>query len=96
MTRALKFRPAARRNVKRLAVFLGEAPESIADALIRKLENETDRLRRTPFIGRPLRDTPLREWITRYGRSAYVIRYTVSDKAVTIVRLWHGKENRPR
>lgn len=82
--------------MKRLAAFLGGAPESIADALIRKLETETDRLRRTPFIGTPLRDTPLREWITRYGRSAYIIRYAVSDEAVTIVRLWHGKENRPR
>lgn len=96
MTRKLKFRPAARRDVKRLAAFLGEAPQAVADALIDILESEATRLARTPFIGRPLRDTPLREWIVRYGRSAYIIRYAVSDTAVTITRIWHGKEDRPR
>lgn len=96
MTRKLKFRPAARRDVKRLAEHFAEAPESVAETLIRKLERETDRLTRTPYIGRSLRETPVREWVVRYGRSTYIVRYVVLDDAVLITRIWHGKEKRPR
>jgi plasmid stabilization system protein ParE len=38
----------------------------------------------------------VRQLVLRYGKSGYVIRYRVTDEAVIISRIWHGKENRPR
>ena len=38
----------------------------------------------------------LRETVVLYGKSSYLVRYRVTDDAVIITRIWHGKENRPR
>ena len=38
----------------------------------------------------------LRETLFAYGKVRYVIRYRVNETEVEIVRIWHGKENRPR
>lgn len=42
------------------------------------------------------REHGLRELYVKFGKSAYVIRYRVTDEAVLIVRIWHGRQNRPR
>lgn len=58
------------------------------------LEARVEQLRSFPFVGRPVSNTPLRETIVPYGKSRCVIRYQVSDDAIVIVRIWHGRENR--
>lgn len=94
MNRKAKIRPAARRDIKRLAAFLAEAPPEISEELIRRLEARIDWLTRFPFLGRPLR-SGLRESSVRYGKSVYVLRYKVDDNQISIVRIWHARENRP-
>jgi len=64
--------------------------------MVSRLEQRVERLKRFPFMGRKLKQGGLRETVVPYGRSRYVIRYLVMDDAVIIVRIWHGKENRPR
>ena len=32
----------------------------------------------------------------KFARSTYVVRYRVTQEAVIITRIWHGRENRPR
>jgi plasmid stabilization system protein ParE len=32
------------------------------------------------------------ELFVRFGRSAYVVRCQVTDDAVTIIRVWHGRQ----
>lgn len=54
-----------------------------------------DRLTRLPFLGRPMSHGGLRETIVPYGKSRYVIRYKVTETTIQIVRIWHGRENRP-
>jgi plasmid stabilization system protein ParE len=63
--------------------------------MVRRLEARVDRLTRLPFLGRPLSHGGLRETIVPYGKSRYVIRYRVTDTTIQIVRIWHGRENRP-
>ncbi len=95
MSRTVRFRPAARRDVKRLAENFADAPPRIAEILILRLERAVLRLAVHPFIGRPLEHDDLRETLFAYGKIRYVIRYFVTDTDVVIVRVWHGKENRP-
>lgn len=95
MTRRARFRPAARRDLKRLAAFLADAPPAVAEEMVRRLEARVERLTRFPFMGRPLKHGELREAIVPYGKSRYVIRYKVTETTIQIVRIWHGRENRP-
>lgn len=47
-------------------------------------------LKRNRDLGRGLR-----ELTVPFGNSAYVIRYLVRDETVIVLRVWHGRENRP-
>jgi toxin ParE1/3/4 len=96
VTRRLRIRPAVRRDLARLATFFADAPPDIAEEMTRRIEQRIARLTRFPFIGRPYASGALRETIVAYGKSRYVVRYRVTDDAVIITRIWHGKENRPR
>ncbi len=94
MTRRARFRPAARRDLKRLAAFLADAPPAVAEEMVRRVEARVARLTRLPFLGRPLTHGDL-SLIVPYGKSRYVIRYKVTETTIQIVRIWHGRENRP-
>ena len=34
--------------------------------------------------------------VMRFGSSTYLARYHVTDEAITILRIWHGLEDRPK
>lgn len=36
-----------------------------------------------------------RRYLMRLGRSTYVIHYVEDEKDQVIVRIWHGREDRP-
>ena len=38
----------------------------------------------------------MRELVVKFGKSAYVVRYRVTDGAVIVLRIWHGRQNRLR
>jgi plasmid stabilization system protein ParE len=80
----------------RLAHFLKDAPPDIAEQLAVALYKRMHLLSRFPMVGRPFRGGPLRETIVPFGKSRYVIRYKVTDHTIQIIRIWHGKEDRPR
>jgi plasmid stabilization system protein ParE len=48
-----------------------------------------------PFKGVE-RPAGMRELDVKFGKSAYVVRYRVTDDAVIVTRVWHGRQNRPR
>ena len=89
----IELRPAARRDMLRLEKFLQKKSPSAA---LRAFDDITRRiliLRDHPLLGVE-RASGFRELVLRYGRSAYVVRYKVTDDAVVITRIWHGKEDR--
>ena len=94
MTRRVELRPAARRDLDRLVSFLAKLDERAADRRERWLRESLRALARHPFKGRPGKRPDLREFTFRYGRSSYHVRYGVTDDAVLILRIWHGKEQR--
>ena len=48
-----------------------------------------------PFKGVE-RQSGFRELVIKFGKSAYMVRYRVSDDAVIVTRIWHSLQNRPR
>ncbi|MBP6011301.1 MAG: type II toxin-antitoxin system RelE/ParE family toxin [Alphaproteobacteria bacterium] len=52
-------------------------------------------LRNSPRKGRPLR-AGVRELIVPFGKGAYILRYSISEKnnLLLVARIWHSKEQR--
>lgn len=95
MTRRVVLRPTAERDLDRLVRFLAKLDQRAADRRQQWLRESLRRLARHPFTGRPGPREGLRQRTIKLGESSYLIRYQVTDKAVVITRVWHGKENRP-
>jgi plasmid stabilization system protein ParE len=87
---------AAAADLARLYAFLADkspdAAERASAALIRAIES----LNIFPERGRPSGTRGVRELIVPFGQSNYVLRYayrTETDE-VTVLRIWHGREER--
>lgn len=94
MTRRIELRPAARRDLDRLVAFLAALDQRAADQREQWLRESLRALGRHPFKGRPGKQPNMRAFTLRYGRTSYHIRYKVTDAAIIITRIWHGKEER--
>lgn len=95
MTRRVELRPAAGRDLDRLVSFLAKLDERAADRRERWLRESLRALGRHPFKGRPYKGRQtLRQFTLKQGKSSYLVRYEVTDEAVVITRIWHGKEER--
>lgn len=94
MTRLVKLRPAAERDLDRVVDFLARLDPRAADRREQWLRESLRRLARHPLMGRPGPAPGLRQMTFRYGKPSYLVRYLVTDEAITIARIWHGKENR--
>jgi plasmid stabilization system protein ParE len=96
MSRRVELRPAAERDLDRLALFVAQLDERAADKRERGLRERLRSLGQRPCLGRPGKHPNTRERVFKFGRSSYLVRYRITDDAVIIVRIWHGKEDRPR
>lgn len=96
MSRRIELRPAARRDLLRLVDFVAALDERAGAKREAGLDAAFQRLSERPFVGRPGSKPDTRELTIKFGRSSYLIRYRVTDDAVIVTRIWHGKENRPR
>ncbi|MBI1238463.1 MAG: type II toxin-antitoxin system RelE/ParE family toxin [Alphaproteobacteria bacterium] len=96
MSRPVRFRPSAVKDLERLADFLIERNPAAAVSLSVRISEAVQSLGNLAERGRPGPRRDLREIILRFGRSRYIIRYQVRDDAIVIIRLWHGRERRGR
>ncbi|PZO55158.1 MAG: type II toxin-antitoxin system RelE/ParE family toxin [Alphaproteobacteria bacterium] len=94
MTLRVELRPAAERDLDRLVVFMAKLDERAADRRERWLRESIRKLGDRPLMGRPGPRSSLRERVLKYGRSSYLVRYRVTDEALVVLRIWHGKEDR--
>lgn len=90
----IAFAPAAIRDLQRLREFL--RPKSV-DAALRAgeaIRQGVQILSAHPYTGRMIDDLPeaFREWPIGFGDSGYVVRYGVSENAVTILAIRHQRE----
>jgi plasmid stabilization system protein ParE len=97
VSRSLRWFPEAVLDLARLREFIHvHNPDAAARAANRILE-AAHKLQTMPFVGCSVPDieAPLRDLFVHFGQAGYWLRYMVTDEEIVIVRIWHGRENRP-
>lgn len=93
--RRVELRPAARRDLLRFERNLKRHSPQAALRMFDLVAARVLSLADMPFKGVE-RGHDMRELFIKFGKSAYVIRYRVTEDAVVISRIWHGRQQRPR
>jgi plasmid stabilization system protein ParE len=93
--RRVVLRPAARRDMLRFERYLNRHSPRAAVRMFNLVTSRIVSLAEMPFKGVE-RPAGMRELVVKFGRSAYVVRYRVTDDTVIVTRVWHGRQNRPR
>ena len=88
----LQFTASASRDLRRLRDFIAEHDLAAAARVSQRLGRTIRLLRNQPTLGKGVEDLPagVRELVA----GDYVVRYTVRDEDVIVLRVWHGRELR--
>lgn len=87
----LQFSESSVKVLIRLREFIAVHNPEVAERISLKLRQAIAKLVIHPNMGRPVPEFEnVRELIT----GNYVVRYTVINNTVFILRIWHGKEDR--
>ncbi len=88
----LRFTAKALEDLERLHEFVAEKNPAAADRIRRQLLDSFQTLLKQPLAGKPVKSLPVRQWVV----GDYVLRYLLQEEQIlTIVRIWHGREDRP-
>ncbi len=94
----LAFSLQARGDLVRLRAFIAEHDPAAAGRAARRLMRGIERLMRYPRLGRrvamaPGQEAPeeMRDWLV----ADYVVRYLIANDRIIVLRVWHGREQRP-
>ena len=95
MTRALRLRPAAGRDLDRLVLALTAENPIAAARRARFLRQAVSAIAASPLQGSVGPRPDLRRAVLRLNRARFVFYFRVTDDAVVVLRIFHGKERRP-
>jgi plasmid stabilization system protein ParE len=88
--------PAALIDLDQQYNFLAEFDSEIAAKTIQEIVKFGGSLSKNPRRGTPIVDTlGLRKILVPVGKSSYIIHYAILDEEVLILRVYHGRQNRP-
>lgn len=94
----LAFSREARSDLVRLRAFIAEHDPAAAQRAGRRLVRGVGRLLRHPRLGKRVTAAPgepapeeIRDWLV----GDYVVRYLIANDRIIVLRVWHGKEQRP-
>lgn len=88
----LRFTGKALEDLERLHAFVAKKNPAAADRIRRQLLESFQTLLKQPLGGKPVKSLPVRQWVT----GDYVVRYLIeAEQSLIIVRIWHGREDRP-
>ena len=88
------FSPDAAADVERVREFLDINNPDAAKRALRTIFATLARVEEFPDLGRPTEDTDIRQIVIPFGAAGYIVRYTVWQSHVLVLRLWHGREAR--
>jgi plasmid stabilization system protein ParE len=91
--RSIEFAVAARADLLRLKAHLEPESPRAAQRAVDRIITGIELLADFPEMGVRYRGA-FRTLYLRFGNSAYVVRYRVSDDTILITRIWHGRERR--
>jgi plasmid stabilization system protein ParE len=95
----LAFSREARSDLVRLRAFIAKHDPAAAERVAKRLIQGIERLLQHPRLGRRVTVAPDQmapEEIRDWPIGAYVVRYLIMQDRIVVLRMWHGKEQRPR
>ena len=87
----LQFTASATRDLWRLRDFIAEHDPAAAARVSKRLGRTLRLLRDQPALGKEVEELPE---VLELAAGDYVVRYTVREGAVVVLRVWHGRESR--
>jgi plasmid stabilization system protein ParE len=88
--------PAAKADLDRHYQFLAGYSSEIAAKAIQHIVKSGESLQQFPKRGTAVGEAiGLRKLIISFGKSRFVLQYTILDDEVVILRVYQGRENRP-
>ena len=81
-------------DLTRLRAFIAERNPAAATRIATELIARIDRLRNFPEMGRGVTQAPDPDTVRDFVFGRYVVRYTMHDSALVVLRVWHHLENR--
>jgi len=89
----LRWATSAERDLARLHAFLATINPRAAAQVVRQLIAGAEQLIQYPQLGVKLEEFLPRD-VRRMIIGDYELRYELTDEAIYILRLWHGREDR--
>ena len=95
MSRTVRLRPAAGRDLDRLVFALTDKNPIAAARRSRFLRETITSIAAEPFLSSVGPRPDLRRAVVRLNLSRFVFYFRVTDQTVIFLRIFHGKERRP-
>ncbi len=89
------YAPAADCDVARLHDWLLERSPSAAKWFSMQLQSAERRISARPRAFRLLNDGETRRHSFRINRTTYLVDYLIEPDQIVVVRVWHGRQDRP-
>lgn len=88
---------SAMEDLNRHYEFLKINNADAAARAVQEIVSSAESLLENPRRGTPIGEVPgLRKLLVSFGKYGYVIHYSILEEDVIILRVYHGRENRPR
>ncbi|NJN49784.1 MAG: type II toxin-antitoxin system RelE/ParE family toxin [Alkalinema sp. RL_2_19] len=87
--------PAALNDLDRQFAFLNEQNPEAASRAVRAILGAAASLAKSPQRGTAMTNTDQRKLRVFFGKFGYLIYYRIEAQQVFILRIHHGRENRP-
>lgn len=94
MSRSVRYLSSAEDDLDRITAFLSKETHGRAERAIDRLERGLKNLADFPEMGVAVGDR-LRQMVIRDRWNVFVVRYSFTDAAILVTRIWHGLEDRP-
>lgn len=89
------YAPDAERDVERLHARHEEFSAAAAEAFMAHLAFAERRIETRPLTYRVLTDRETRRYSFRINRISYLVDYRIVPDKIVILRIWHGRQDRP-
>lgn len=89
------YAPDADKDVTRLHDWLQEFSSRAASAFMFKLALAERRISSRPRTYRRLSDGETRRYSFKLNRTTYLVDYQIEPARIVVLRVWHGRQDRP-
>ena len=90
----LLYSPEVVADLTRLRAFIAEHDPAAAGRIAVELISRIDRLCEFPTMGHGVAEASDTEAVRDFAFGHYVVRYSVHETALVVLRIWHHREDR--